>query len=143
MDDTFRIYVHRLKDGVEEKILETLPPDFLEVCEAELAFPEPVILKGTATMTDSMVVLYFNIETVAVMPCAICNQECRVKIVIRNFCHTEKLSEIKGGVFDYRKVLREGILLELPYTAECNEGCCPERSTLAKYLIQESSNLRS
>ena len=133
MDDTFRIFVYRLKDGSEEKLSETLPPDFMEVHEAELAFKAPVIVQGRATVTDDVLILRLNIETEACMPCSVCNQESIVKIKINNFCHTEKLSEIKGGVYDYRSALREGILLELPLTAECN-GDCPERASLAQYL---------
>ena len=70
------------------------------------------------------------------MPCALCNRDAQVKILIPDFCHTEALSEIKNGVFDYQETLREEILLAVPYTAECNNGDCPERAGMAKYLTK-------
>lgn len=137
MDDTFRIFVNRLKEGREERIEETLSPEFLDVHEAELKFQAPVFLKGSATVADEVLVLIFSIETEVNMPCAICNKEVKVKISIPDFCHTERLSEIKGSVFNYQEVLRQGVLLELPYIAECNGGDCPERAFLAQYLIHK------
>jgi uncharacterized metal-binding protein YceD (DUF177 family) len=138
MDDTFRIFVHRLKDGHQEKIQESLAPDFLAISEAELAFKTPITIKGSAAVADGMLVLLLDVETEATMPCAICNEDVQVKICLHNFCHTESLENIKGAIFDYRAILREGILLELPYTTECNNGNCPERSVVAKYLSNSS-----
>jgi uncharacterized metal-binding protein YceD (DUF177 family) len=141
VDDTFKIFVHRLKDGHQEKIVESLSADFLDIHEAGVAFKSPVNLKGSAAVTDDMLVLLLTVETEATLPCAICNQDVQVKISIPDLCHTERLADIKGGVFDYREVLREGILLELPYTAECNDGDCPERADLAKYFTNNSHSV--
>lgn len=140
MDDTFKIFVHRLRDGREERIEETLSPDFLDIDEADLVFKEPVNIEGTAAVTDDILVLILSIDTIAALPCAICNTDVKVKISIPHFCYTEKLSDIKGAVFDYQEALREGILLELPYTTECNGGDCPERADLAKYLTRNEGD---
>lgn len=134
MDDTFKIFVHRLKDGHEEKIEERLDPHFLDIKEAELSCDDPINLKGVAQLADDLFILRMTIETQVIMPCAICNQDVHVKIFIPNLYHTESLENIKSGVFDYREVLREAILLEVPYIAECNSGDCPERASMAKYL---------
>lgn len=134
MDDTFRIFVHRLKDGHQEHIKENLEPEFLDIHEAALSFKTPVFLKGSAEVADEMLVLMLTVETEATMPCAICNKDVQVKISIPHFCYTERLSNIKGSVFDFREVLREEILLHLPFTVECNLGNCPERGALAKYF---------
>jgi uncharacterized metal-binding protein YceD (DUF177 family) len=136
MDDTFKIYVYRLIDHHEEKIEESLDPEFLDVHEAELAFKSPVYIKGLAQVADGMLVLNFSIETRAMMPCSICNADVEVNLLITDFCHTELLSQIKNGVFDYKGALREEILLALPYRAECNGGDCPERTILAKYFTK-------
>jgi len=137
MDDTFKIFVKRLREGHEEKIHESLAPDFLDIHEAELVFKAPVLIHGSATVADQSLVLLLSVETEAIMPCAVCNREVIVKISIPHLCHTEDLSEIKGGIFDYKETLREQILLELPYRAECNGGDCPERASLAKYFIKK------
>lgn len=134
MDDTFKIFVYRLKDGQQEVIEETLSPDFLDIHEAELSFSVPVVLQGKAEVAENTLILQLSIETEATLPCSICNQDVQVKIGISDFYHTEELANVKDGVFDYRQILREAILLELPYTAECNEGSCPERESLARYF---------
>lgn len=137
MEETFKIYVRRLRDGQTEKIAENPPPDFIGINEKELAFKVPVVIQGEASVADDALVLRLHIETEATMPCAICNREVQVKISIRDLCHTEEIAGIKGAVFDYQEVVREAILLELPFTAECNRGDCPERATMAKYFAKD------
>jgi len=134
MDDTFRIFVHRLRDGHQEKIKETLSPEFLDIHEKDLTFNAPVTIEGHAAVANDVLVLILAIEAEATMACAICNRSCRVKISISNFCHTISLDCIKSHIFDYKEILRESILLELPYNTECNSGDCPERISLAKYF---------
>ncbi len=134
MEETFKIYVRRLKEGQTEKIVENLSPDFMGVSEAELAFKVPVVIEGEASVADDVLVLRLHIETEATMPCSICNQNVQVKISIPDLCHTEEIANIKSSVFDYQEVVREAILLELPFIAECNHGDCPERATMAKYI---------
>ena len=139
MDDTFKIFVKRLRDGHDEAIQEVLDPDFIDIHEADLLFKAPVVLQGNASVADEALVLILSVETEAIMPCAICNRPVPIKISIPHCCHTENLSELKGGIFDYKEVLREQILLEIPYKAECNGGDCPERASLAKYLTKKDN----
>ncbi len=134
MGDEFKIFVHRLKDGQKEKIEESLSPAFLEIHEEELAFKKPILLHGEAEFAEQTLVLRLGVETEATMPCAICNQDVQVKLNIPNFVHTVQLEEIKGDVYNFKEVLREAILLELPSRAECNEDNCPEREALSKFF---------
>lgn len=133
MDESFKIYADRLKDGHRETIVEQLPPDFLDVQETGLAFPAPIKIEGEAYLADSSLIIHLEITTEAIMPCAICNQATLVKIHISNFYHAQETSEIKGGVFDLKETLRETILLELPTVVECQNGNCPERKEMMKY----------
>lgn len=133
MDDTFKIYVHRLREGTREKIAEGLDPSFLDIHEADLAFEAPVVIDGTAEVADGTLVLSLSVQTEAQMDCAICSKRCRIDIAIPHFYFTIPLDEIKGAVFDFREMLREAILLELPYRVECDGGC-PERANVAQYL---------
>ena len=137
MGDEFKIFVLRLREGQKEKIEESFSPTFLDIHEADLAFTAPVNLEGEAELADETLILHFAIETEATMPCAICNEDVQVKLEIADFCSTIAVEEIKSGTFDFRDVVREAILLELPSRAECNEGNCREREVLAKYLRSE------
>ena len=139
MDDTFKIYILRLRDGQSEQIQESLPPDFLVLKEPDVAFNRPVEIRGEANLVDEMFVLTLDVETEATLPCSICNQDVQVKISIKDFCFTEPVNSIKSGIFNYQEILREALLLELPHTAECRGGDCPERETLAKYFSHKQN----
>lgn len=139
MEDEFKIFVDRLQDGDEEAIQETFPPSFLGVHEAELSFTLPVVVTGTALRSKGTLTLHFTISTEATLPCAVCNRNMQLKICVHDFYHCEDLHNIRSGVFNFKELLREAILIEIPYTAECNEGSCPERETMAKYLRKEKA----
>ncbi len=138
MNETFKIFVHRLKEGQTEKIVEDLSPDFMGIHEAELVFQSPIKIEGQASVAENALVLRLKIETEARMPCSICNRDVKVKILIPDLCYTEELINIKSGVFDYQEVVREEILLGVPLIAECNQGDCPERALLAKYFTKST-----
>jgi hypothetical protein len=133
-EDNFNIYVDRLKDGDEEEISCTLPPQFMDIHEAELQFKDDVIVEGHASIAQDALILQLSASTFASMCCAICNNETVVDIEIADAYFSEELASIKGGVFNYKELLRESLLLELPYIIECNNGSCPERKDMADLL---------
>lgn len=132
MDDQFRIYIEQLKKRGELSFREELSPDFIEVSEQALSFPSPVILRGTASIADKELLVVWDIDTTALIPCKICNAPVVVPVCVRRFYHSEPLAELKSGIYDFRNLLRETILLETPRFAECG-GACPERATLSRY----------
>lgn len=135
MDDNFNIYVDRLKEGHEQKIDVTVPSDFMDVHESDLAFNDEVHIVGKVFLSQSTLVLQLAISTLATMPCSICNEQTKVKINLPNLTFSEDIENIKGAIFSFKEYLRESILLEIPYATECN-GSCPERANLAQYLKQ-------
>jgi len=137
-DDRFKIYIHRLKDGKAENIAETFAPDFMHIAEKELKFVNPVHVEGTACVSGTEFVLVLHVKTTACLPCCMCNCETEVSIEVPRLMHTQDVNEIKSGVYRMGDLLREGILLELPLTAECCAGNCPERATLSKFFVKES-----
>lgn len=138
-DDRFRIYVEQLREGTTREIKERLSPDFLEIKEKELSFSRPVVVKGQAYLADEMLILHLDIEVIATIPCAICNDQADVDIAIKGFYHAVPLEEIKGAIYDFREILRETILLEVPILTECHEGKCPQRKSLEKYFKKQST----
>ncbi|NGX61119.1 MAG: hypothetical protein K940chlam9_00600 [Chlamydiae bacterium] len=135
MEDAFKIYVLRLREGEQEKIEESLDPAFLEIEEEELFFETPVVVRGTAEISGEFLLVRFSAATEAKMPCSICNQEAVVSLRVKDFTQLVSLEEIRSGVYAIKDVLREAILLELPSTIECHEGSCPERENLAQYFM--------
>ncbi len=138
-DDRFRIFVEQLRHGHTETISESFEPDFLEVDEPELKFVAPVDLEAEAYVTENELVLHLTqVHTTAEMPCRICNQPVRVGITIRNNYQTIPMEEVRGGIFDFRELLREVVLLEVPSFVECSEKGCPERKALKRYFKEET-----
>lgn len=139
MEDEFKIYIEQLRDGHEKKIDESLSPDFLEINEPDLAFIKPVELEGSAYIAEKELILHWDIRTEALIPCSICNDKVPVEIAIHNFYHSEPVEEIKTGIFNFKHLLRETILLEVPPFTECNQGKCPNRKDVAKFLKEPST----
>ena len=132
--EKLKIYIDRLKGGQILEIDETLPPDFLEIDEEELAFEEPVRLHGEAYLANDHLVLHLNIETSARLPCSICNDSVHTPIALKNIYLSEPLEEIKGSIFDITEEVRETILLQTPLFTECHNGKCPDRAVVNKFL---------
>jgi uncharacterized metal-binding protein YceD (DUF177 family) len=137
MDDLFKIYVEQLREGRERLIEETLDPEFLDVNEEDLAFVEPVEVTGSAYLAEQELVIHWDAHTEALIPCAICNEPVEVPVEVNNFYFSEPLSEIKTGIYSFKDLLRETILVETPLFAEC-AGSCPKREEYKQFLKDPS-----
>lgn len=134
MDDRFCINVDQLRDGSKEVIEESFSPKFLDIEEKDLTFEVPVEVNGEAFIAGTVLIVRLSGRTTALMRCAVCNEKVPYVLIVENFSHSEELSNIKGGIFNFKNIMREAILLELPHAVECHEGNCPERKNIEKYL---------
>ena len=132
--DQFTIYLDRLQGDREELLEDEVDCDFLDIQEKELWFREKVRFSVQATLMEELLVLKVDAQANASIPCAICNREVRVKLIVRQNYFDVPLAEIKARVFNFKELLREAILLEVPLTVECGQGNCPERKTITRYL---------
>jgi uncharacterized metal-binding protein YceD (DUF177 family) len=135
--ENLKIYIDRLKNGQTQKIEESLSPEFLEIDEEDLVFDDPIILHGEAYIANEDLVIQLNIDTFVYLPCSICNDAVHTPITIKNIYLTRLLSEIPSAIFDLTEEIRESILLQTPLFAECNQGRCPERENIRKFLKNE------
>jgi uncharacterized metal-binding protein YceD (DUF177 family) len=135
MDDRrFNIYLEQLRNGKKTIIEESCPSDFMEVKEEDLFFNDTVTVEGEAYLAGDALVISCQLITIATMPCAICNEPVKVEIEVTQFYHAEELSNIKGGIYNYKNAIREAILLEVPPFAECEPGNCPHRKEIERFL---------
>lgn len=134
------IHVEQLEEGKHDLIDLSLPPDFLDVSEEELAFKSPVTVKGKASVITGHLILELSVATEAEMPCSICNKNILVTLANPQISHTIPLIELPSTLFDYTELLREEILVLVPQFAECKEGKCPERGSLNKYMGKQESD---
>lgn len=137
MSSPFQIWIDRLKNGQTQTIHESFSPDFLDIQEEELKADSPVVVTGEAYLTESELILHLNASTIVKMPCAICNDMIDVDLRIKDCYHAVPINEIPSGIFDYKDLLRESLLIELPKYVECNQGKCPERKTIAPYMREK------
>ncbi len=129
------IYIDRLSDGQEEVFEGTISSSFLG---NDPKFQDTLSLAGKAYVTGDHLILKFQASTAAWLPCSICNEQTLVPVNLINFYHAESTKEIPS-VFDFSKLLREDLLLQLPQFTECN-GKCPERKNIEKFLKEPSLN---
>lgn len=138
--DRFKIFLNSLKGGHVEKIEEKFKPDFLDIHEAELEFVDPVYVKGEAYFADENLIIHLEISTEARLPCTICNEPVKLPIKLQNFYYSEPIGDVKNGIFSMRDAIREGVLVEVPSFAECNNGTCPKRAEFEKYLRKPTAS---
>lgn len=140
MNEAFKIYIEQLRDGHSENIAEDFSPEFLDIQDEDLNFVDPIDVKGEAYLAENDLILHLDIHTLATIPCAICNEEVKVPIDLTNFYFTIPTTEIKTGIYNFKEMLRENILLSTPLFAECNNGECPEREELKKFFRESDSS---
>ncbi len=136
MSDKFKIYLSHLREGRREVFEGDFSPCLMDIDEKDLSFPWPITLSGEAYLAEGSLMVGFSAKVKARVRCAICNELTSIDLNVNKYLHEEKLGTIFSGVFDFRPVLRESILLELPLTAECN-GNCPERESLQLFLKKD------
>jgi len=144
MHEEFKIFVDRLRNGHKEKIEEKFSPQALEMKEEkELFFPSTVDVSGETYLAEDHLVLHIHISTQVTVPCTICNEKFTIPIEIPNVYISTPLSEIRDSTFDYSSEVREAVLLQIPTYFECQDGNCPERTVIKKYLKPSPSSKKS
>ena len=66
-----------------------------------------------------------------------------IPVQIKNIYHAIELTKIKYAVYDFSYLLREALILQTPKFIECNQGVCPERDELHKYLKRDKKEDQS
>ena len=127
------IYTDRLRDGESQEFSGQCTAKEIELGDAELRFTSPIDFQIRAYATDDHLLIHMTVNTVAQIPCKICNDWTDIKIEFENQTQATPLSEIRSRVYDFTPLLIENIVLELPQFTEC-QGDCPEREALKSFL---------
>lgn len=138
--DHFKIWLNLLRDGSTQQLELEMPASYMAVDDPALSFKKPVFADGEAYIAGDELIMHLNAKTEATIPCSICSEPVIVPLECNGFYHAVPLSEIKGNFYDFRDIVRENLLLEVPLTAECG-GKCPERAHLKKYFKQGESKV--
>ncbi len=130
-----KIYIDRLRDGHIERIDGEYQQDFISVNENSLSFNAPITAKGEIYLCDDTIVVHFDASTHVTLPCIVCNDPTDVVIAVKDVYVSENISNIRSRVYDFSSELREALLLEAPSFAECNNGSCPHRDDMKKFMV--------
>ena len=136
MQEVFNIYIDRLNDGGVETIDAEVDPDFLDVSDGNLFFPEKVQFHGSAYLADSHLILTLDLSTHFQTYCKICNELIVLPFSLKGLYITEEVENIPSKIFNLKDSLRDALLLEIPLFSEC-EGGCLMRKDLNKFFKQD------
>jgi uncharacterized metal-binding protein YceD (DUF177 family) len=134
METPLKIFTEQLRAGKREEIEHILPPDFLDIQESDLVFHSPIHLKGEAYATDEHLILQLSAHTELKMPCSICNEMTFVSLKTEEIYHTILFIDLKSTIFDFTDLVREEIVLLIPPFVECQQGKCPHRTDVSKFM---------
>lgn len=140
MTDTFKIFLDRLIDGSEQDLDDTISNDQLFVNEDELKFDNTTTVKGKAYLAADHLIIDIYAEVGVKMPCSVCNEFIPFNLKMERQKLTIPTEEIKNKVYNYKDLIKESILLQIPQTIEC-EGRCPERPSIEPYLAKKKADL--
>ena len=138
--EQLKIYTEQLRNGKRETLDLTLPSNFLDLHEQDLAFENPIQLKGEVYAADDQMIVHLKAKTEGKMPCSICNQITPLSLQTEDIYHTIPFNEISTQIFDLSDLVREEIVLFIPQFIECNHGHCPERPSVAKFIKEKSDH---
>ena len=130
----FTLHLHHLKEGTPFCLEDDFDPSFLDIHEEDLQFVDPVHVKVKIEKKDSLLIFHLSLNTYATIPCSICNQPTKTPLTLKDYVHTEEMASYTHAHFDYTEILREALLVDVPFFIECHDGNCPERKHIASYL---------
>jgi len=139
MANPLTIYIDRLKAGATFDISEVVGPECLELQEEdEVSSHAPITISGRAYIAEEFLILTLNIQAELEMPCALCSETFSYPLHLKDVLHEEPIKNIKHGVYNYAPVIREAVLLEIPFYPQCGGKVCLKRKEFEKYLKKET-----
>ncbi len=134
------VYIDRLRNGHEVLLEEKEAPTFLDIDnDPEIRPSGDVSFSGKAYLAGDWLVIQGSISTQLTMVCAMCNDPFQFPIHIDEWIHEEAIENIKGGIFSYADLVREAILLEVPYIGMCGGTECLRIDEVKKYLVRPTA----
>lgn len=129
------IPVDRCLAGDQLLIDEEVDPSFLELSEKdEIATDTPVRICGKVYHAQEWLIVNASITAQLRLPCSTCNEPFHIHIDLPSFSHQEPVDSIQGGFWDMGAVVREAILLEVPFFARCGGSTCTHMEEIQRYF---------
>lgn len=134
----FQILTERLKDGEEEELDEVLDPSFLDLAEKdELKVSSSIKVRGKVYRAQEWIIVDATVWVPVTMRCSMCNEPFSREIVLKRWVHEAEVP--KNGTLDLGDILREDILLEVPFFALCNGDTCHNKAEIQNFIHKEQT----
>lgn len=136
MENNLHIFIDRLKNEKEEKIISLLSIEDLDIKnENEIFFKSPIELKAKVYLANEELIINLNLKFRIKMPCKICNEFTEQEIKVKNLYITESLENIKT-FFDLKNEIKNVCFLQIPTYVECLNSC-PKRHGIKNYFKKQ------
>jgi len=138
MKEKLKLYIERIRED-SELIEEELDPSFIDIQEQDIRFEKPISVTGEAYVTDDWLIIRISIKTEGKLVCALCNEPFIFPIDIQDMVENEPLDQVTDGVYDLLPLIRDSILLSMPFYPQCGITECNNRTAIEPYLKKERS----
>ncbi|NGX30261.1 MAG: hypothetical protein KR126chlam4_00813 [Candidatus Anoxychlamydiales bacterium] len=136
MENNLHIFIDRLKNDKEEKILDTLLAKDLDIeREKELIFRTPIELEAKVYRVNEELIINVNLKFGVSIPCKICNKLIEKDIKVKNLYITEEIENIKT-FYDLKDEIKNLCFLQIPSYVECLDSC-PSRENIKNYFKEQ------
>lgn len=133
------VYIERLREGKVEWIEEKIDASLLSIEEEGLVCKEPVEVTVEVYFVDTWLIGKISLSAQMTLSCSFCNEPFVLPITIKDEPFEESLEEIRDGVFDLLPLVREALLLEMPFYPQCGQTVCLNRNEVEKYLKKKEA----
>ncbi len=138
--DSFKVYINDLAKGKTHGLEIKEPAEVLEIEDSELEMIGDLSVIGEVYIAGNELILHLSLNVTAQLPCKFCNGPAEVPIEVNDLYETIEVDKLKTGIFNFLEIVKENLLIEVPFLAECNQGNCSERAEMGKYLSKEESS---
>jgi len=138
MSDTLCIQIDTLRCGDQIQLDEKVNASFLCLDECdELKAVSEITVCGKFYRVDRWIGIDARVSVVFCLPCALCNESFECAIELPQWVHEEEIAQLSKGQWDVREPLREAILVEVPFFAQCGGSKCGNFGSIQQFVRSE------
>lgn len=132
------IYIERLRQGRVHEITETIDPKQLDLFDDEIIAAKDVVVEGEAYLADPYLLVKLTLKSEFTLLCSVCNEPFSFPVEVVHILHEAPLDEITDSIFDLLPLIRETILLEVPFYPLCSGTTCRNRTEIEKFFKKQT-----
>jgi hypothetical protein len=114
---------------------DSVDAQFLDLAnDDELQVTKPIVIKGRIYRTSEWLIIDASIRAVFNAACPLCNDSFELPVEIASWNHQQLISDVDGQTWDITEALRESILIEVPFFAQCGGSSCKNYKEVEPFI---------